>query len=164
MMSDEGKRDLVKFQEAAARCVGRPYVHRGRGPEGFDCFGLLLHLAAAQGCAIPDYDYPDAPDKEYGRFLEEYWKFADAVDERELMAGDVVMFLDQARRAVTHVGLYLGFGKFVHCGLGGVQIGRLDQRPFKGRLAFCCRLKGSCRPDGTPQTLATANPTLERVG
>lgn len=45
-----------------ADLIGTPYKLGGRGPETFDCYGLLMELMQRDGFTIPDYRTP--PDAE----------------------------------------------------------------------------------------------------
>ncbi len=82
---------------AARRLLGVPYRHQGRGPEGLDCLGLLLCVAAeldlrdGQGMPLIAYDRRD-----YG------WRPDGAAFEADLAAqlrrgdapepGDILLF------------------------------------------------------------------------
>ena len=85
---------------AALSQLGVPYLWGGETPDGFDCSGLVQWAYARAGLAVPrvaqdQYDAgPPLP--------------ADAV----LLPGDLVFF-GSGPRAVTHVGIYLGDGRFV---------------------------------------------------
>jgi cell wall-associated NlpC family hydrolase len=55
---------------------------------------------------------------------------------RELEAlrpGDILTFAARGRRRITHVGLYLGEGRFVHSARGGVQVSTLSASDPYGR-------------------------------
>ena len=49
---------LSKIDEIADSILGKPYVHLGRGPDAYDCFGALLHLYQGVGISIPDVVAP----------------------------------------------------------------------------------------------------------
>lgn len=38
------------------RFVGVPFAYGGRGPDTFDCYGLLMAIHADQGIQLPDYE------------------------------------------------------------------------------------------------------------
>lgn len=38
--------------------VGVPFAYGGRGPDTFDCYGLVRELYARDGISIPDYTSP----------------------------------------------------------------------------------------------------------
>ena len=66
-----------------------------------------------------------------------------AVPFAELLPGDV-LFFTEGPPAVTHVGLFLGDGRFIHCtteGHPGVQVSRLDHLPWRARLCAQRRLR-----------------------
>lgn len=51
----------TKAQHWAARYVGKPWVSGGRGPDSFDCWGLLHWVQRAEfGRELPSYPIPPA--------------------------------------------------------------------------------------------------------
>jgi cell wall-associated NlpC family hydrolase len=40
------------------KLIGTPFAYGGRGPDTFDCYGLVMHLHARQGVKLPDYRSP----------------------------------------------------------------------------------------------------------
>jgi cell wall-associated NlpC family hydrolase len=42
-----------------ADLVGKPFAYGGRGPDKFDCYGLLMEMNRRAGIVIPDYFSPD---------------------------------------------------------------------------------------------------------
>ena len=78
--------------------LGTAYVYGGSTPAtGFDCSGLVQWAHSAAGIATPRVSYEQA-------------KGGVAVRYADLRAGDVVCF----NSPVSHVGIYLGDGKFIH--------------------------------------------------
>lgn len=100
----------------AISLVGTPYRYGGNTPEsGFDCSGLV------------NYVYRDMLDIKLprtSRALAEYQ--GPRVDPDELTAADLVFFGSNGK--VTHVGIYVGDGRFVHAPSSGgtVRLDRLD--------------------------------------
>ena len=100
----------------AISLVGTPYVYGGNSPEGgFDCSGLV------------NYVYRDTLDLRLprtSRALSEYQGPRIATDR--LAPADLVFF--GAGGQVSHVGIYVGEGRFVHApSTGGtVRLDRLD--------------------------------------
>lgn len=90
--------------------VGLDYRRGGTSPEsGFDCSGLVAHVyERAWGIRLPRNT---AAQSEAGV----------PVSLAELQAGDLV-FYDTLRRPYSHVGIYLGDGKFVHAPRTGAQV------------------------------------------
>lgn len=100
----------------AIRYLGTPYVRAGASPGGFDCSGLVRHVFAKVGVALPHN-------------AAQQFRFGTPVERIGLAPGDVVFF-DRLR----HNGIYLGDGRFVHAtDPGGVKIARLDNEWFRNR-------------------------------
>lgn len=94
--------------------VGTPYRFGGNTPEGgFDCSGLV------------DYVFRDIVGLVLPRTTRELIDLdAPKVQREDLQPGDLVFF-DPAGR-VSHVGIYVGQGRFVHAPSRGGTV-RLDQ-------------------------------------
>ena len=80
-----------------------PYVFHTRGPDRFDCSGLILYCAARQGLG----EMPHA--------AKELYELGRPVSRSALLPGDMVCF-DTVRDSdpCDHVGIYLGGNRFVH--------------------------------------------------
>lgn len=109
--------------------LGRPYRYGGRGPDAFDCSGLVHFAHAAHGVAVP-------------RTTADQFNAATPVPARKLKAGDLLFFRFESGRKVTHVGIYMGDGRFVHAPQTGrpVELRRLDDPWYQDRLAGTGRL------------------------
>lgn len=94
----------------ALSAMGTPYLWGGNGPEGFDCSGLIQYTYAQHGVSLP-------------RTSAEQAKAGRAVERRldALVPGDILTFSSDPGGDVSHVGLYLGEGRFIHSANGGVQ-------------------------------------------
>lgn len=77
--------------------VGDHYVFGGEGPNGWDCSGLTQAAWKAAGVTIP-------------RTSQAQWKSLPHVSLDALKPGDLVVFYKSA----SHIGIYVGNGKFVH--------------------------------------------------
>jgi cell wall-associated NlpC family hydrolase len=83
--------------------VGKRYSPGGTSPErGFDCSGLVKFVLEAFKVEAP------RTAKEQSRFGEEIPR-----DTARLLAGDVLLF-GKPTSGVSHVGIYVGNGRFVH--------------------------------------------------
>lgn len=106
--------------------LGVDYRYGGNSPEsGFDCSGLVAHVfREAYGVDLP---HNARAQSELGR----------RVSLSELRAGDLVFYNTQ-NRPFSHVGIYLGDGRFVHAPKTGAQVrvesirGRYWMRRFDG--------------------------------
>lgn len=95
--------------------VGTPYRYGGNTPEGgFDCSGLI------------GYVYRDAAGISLPRSTRELSAMrTPAVRRDALQSGDLVFFATNGGRAVSHAGIYVGDGRFVHAPSTGGTV-RLD--------------------------------------
>ena len=113
--SSPAVRDHVGDQAArvALDQVGTPYRYGGKTPAGFDCSGLVHYSYRQVGKSIP-------------RTTAGQWAQLAPVSSREMRTGDLLFFSIGGK--MSHVGLYLGDGRFVHAPSSGrrVEIERLD--------------------------------------
>ncbi|WP_082985167.1 C40 family peptidase [Orrella dioscoreae] len=94
--------------------IGTPYSWGGDNPEdGFDCSGLVRFVFAK----IADIDMPHRARQQ--RTLGKPVKTA------QLQPGDLVFF-NTMRHPASHVGIYIGEGKFVHAPSRGAKV-RVDK-------------------------------------
>jgi cell wall-associated NlpC family hydrolase len=100
--------------ESAAAEMGTAYRLGGATSEGFDCSGLIQYAYAQHGIALP-------------RTSAEQAGVGSAVARRieALRPGDILTFSNSGG-PVTHVGLYVGDGRFVHSATRGVQLSALS--------------------------------------
>lgn len=99
------------------RYIGTPHVTNGRGPDGYDCWGLMLAVWRDQrGIELPDFQAPnDATFVEaveaVGRFYKEWPTAGPAVQVEEGTDWDFVAAI--RRRTALHMGLLIG-GRILH--------------------------------------------------
>jgi cell wall-associated NlpC family hydrolase len=107
----------------ATEAMGRPYVFGGTGAggEGFDCSGLIQFAYGKHGIALPRRSTDQARE---GRKIERELK--------RLAPADILTFSNRGGQ-VTHVGLYMGDGRFIHSATSGVQVSTLSAEDPYGR-------------------------------
>jgi cell wall-associated NlpC family hydrolase len=90
---------------AVARAqVGTKYVRGGNSPEGgFDCSGLVRYVMAALKVNLPRTARQQATSG-----------LAVVRDTTRLRPGDLLTFGKGKRGQVSHIGIYIGGGKYVH--------------------------------------------------
>ena len=107
----------------AAKMVGKPYRFGGSSPSrGFDCSGLVQFSYRQAGMALP-------------RTTEDQLRASRPV-RGSMQRGDL-LFFDQEGKKKSHVGIYLGDGRFVHAPSSGkrVRTDTLDSRYWKRHLS-----------------------------
>jgi gamma-D-glutamyl-L-lysine dipeptidyl-peptidase len=94
--------------------IGVPYLWGGASSEkGFDCSGLTMTVYQLNGLNLPRNS---AMQYEYGTPVDRI---------QDLQKGDLVFFALKKRNKVSHVGVYLGDGNFIHASSQGKTI-RVD--------------------------------------
>ncbi|MCI6966999.1 NlpC/P60 family protein [bacterium] len=89
---------LNRILSTAKSCLGLAYRTGGTSPQtGFDCSGFTQYVFAEAGISIP-------------RVSRDQAKAGIAVPYSQMRPGDLVCF----NSPVSHVGIYLGSGKFIH--------------------------------------------------
>jgi len=119
-------RDILveTIEERAKMFLGKPYVWGGNGPSCFDCSGFTKMVYRAIGIELP-------------RVSRQQAKVGKLVHFNELKKGDIIFFDTgkRYRKRVTHVGIYLEDGKFIHASSGNrrVVITSFNKRLFYKR-------------------------------
>lgn len=113
--------------------LGAPYRYGGDDPgRGFDCSGLVRYV------------FRDALGVELPRRTEEIGRGGLAIERDRLQPGDLVFF-NTLGRAFSHVGIYIGDGRFVHAPArrGRVRVDALDEVYWAMRFDGARRLAAS---------------------
>jgi len=103
----QSRRDSVV--NLARQQLGRRYTFGGTGSSGFDCSGFTKYLMRAMGYELPR---TAAQQAQAGREVPR--------DPSQLRPGDLLTFGRGGR--VTHIGMYIGNGRFIHASSGAGRI------------------------------------------
>lgn len=117
-----------RVSELALGLIGTPYRYGGADPrEGFDCSGLVFYTYTRAGLDIP-------------RTSQAQFKAARKISIEQADRGDLVFFQDQEK--LSHVGIYLGDGRFVHAPATGrrVSVASLQAPYYQRHLVAVGRL------------------------
>ena len=102
--------------------LGKPYIWGGTGPTGYDCSGLMMASWGKAGVSLP-------------RTAAAQYAAGTPVSTFDLQPGDLVFFYP----GITHVGMYIGDGKFIHASSPrtGIKVSVLAQQPsYQGARRF----------------------------
>lgn len=102
--------------------LGKPYIWGGTGPTGYDCSGLMMASWGKAGVSLP-------------RTAAAQYAAGTPVSTSDLQPGDLVFLYP----GITHVGMYIGDGKFIHASSPrtGIKVSVLAQQPsYQGARRF----------------------------
>jgi cell wall-associated NlpC family hydrolase len=118
-----------RLVEQAMTYLGTPYARGGTSRRGLDCSGLVGAVYGEEGLGMPR-----TAAQQYGEGVP--------VAERDLRPGDLVFFRDTYKRGISHVGIYIGDGRFVHAAgrRRGVVVSELSRPYYHLRYAGARRL------------------------
>lgn len=122
--SPQGEDRAQHVARQALSYVGVPYRYGGTSASsGFDCSGLVWRVyRQAAGITLPRDTFGIS-------------RASHPISSRQLQAGDLVFF-NTLRRPYSHVGIYVGNGRFVHAPKSGgvVSVARLSDRYWRQRF------------------------------
>lgn len=87
--------------EYAKTFLGAKYVSGGNGPNAFDCSGFTKYVYNHFGYSISRTSSTQANN-------------GVKVGKDELEQGDLLIFLDESKSKIGHVGIYIGGNRFIH--------------------------------------------------
>lgn len=106
--------------------IGKPFKDLGRGPDGYDCWGVVKEVADRLGNDVPDYGvhYDD-----YESVLSTYKAvrndYVPISKKDKLIPGDIVIY--KRLGSGLHFGIMVDQHHFLHASEGsGVQKNRID--------------------------------------
>jgi len=85
----------------AMKYQGYRYVFGGMSPRGFDCSGFVCYVVNRAGRGI-------------SRDMGAQYSSGTHVSSSNLQPGDLLFFSNTYKRGLSHAGIYIGNGKFIH--------------------------------------------------
>jgi cell wall-associated NlpC family hydrolase len=118
----------AQVADRAQQYVGSRYVWGASGPNAFDCTGFVMYVYGQFGISLPH--------NEAGQLAS-----GTRVGADDLQPGDVVVFANTYRRGLSHVGIYVGDGQFVHAAdeRHGVTVSNLGDGYWSSRFVGASR-------------------------
>lgn len=104
--------NVDKLISTAKSMSGTRYVWGGQTPSGFDCSGFIHYAYNAAGMSSGRTNTGGYYNRSFG------------VSNPQL--GDLVFFKNTYKSGISHMGIYLGGGNFIHSGSDGVEISNVS--------------------------------------
>lgn len=124
--------------------IGTPYHFGGESRKGIDCSAFTKEL------------YSEVFNLDIKRSSRDIFSMVNPVGKDDLKEGDLVFFKIHSRR-ISHVGIYLGGGKFAHASSRGVAISSLDDNYYSRYFYKGGRLLASFKNELTNSAAVTNN-------
>lgn len=119
--------DIVR---EAGRWIGVPYKYAGEDRDGVDCSGFVMQVyLKAKGIKLP-------------RDSRSQKDYCLPIEVRDLLPSDLLFFSSKTGGdRVSHVGIYIGNGDFIHAsGTKGVMISNLREPYYMKHFHSCGRV------------------------
>jgi peptidoglycan endopeptidase LytE len=113
----------------AMKYVGYRYVFGGTSPAGFDCSGFVYYIHNSSGAPV-------------GRGMWQQYNGGAHIPLSALQPGDTVFFANTYMPGLSHDGIYIGNGQFVHASdeRTGVTISSMNSSYWAGHYVGATRL------------------------
>lgn len=152
--------DSTEVLRQAFTWRGVRYRYGGTSRGGVDCSGFTSSVYRTQGVRLP-------------RTASEQSRVGSSVGRGDLKQGDLVFFRTSRGTRITHVGMFIGNGRFIHASSGGgqVRVDAINERYYNTRFAGAKRvaqdLKVAKGPTERPKRVASKSgaksPTQEKA-
>ena len=116
---------IEKLIASAKSLLGSRYKYGAIGPYQYDCSGFTQYVFLREGIRLPRVSKQQA---QVGTF----------VPAHQIVRGDLIFFNSKSSSEISHVGLYLGRGEFIHASSskGRVTIGSLSSSYYQKHLKW----------------------------
>ncbi|MDP1513283.1 C40 family peptidase [Paenibacillus sp. CMAA1739] len=116
-----------KMDQVIQDAKGTSYRSGGTTLEGFDCSGFTMYVFNKLGIKLPHQSGSQ-------------FKMGSSVSRDEMRPGDLVFF-NTTGRGVSHVGIFVGEGKFAHSSTSrGVVVSSLNENYYANRFVGAKRI------------------------
>lgn len=110
----------------AKKFLGVPYSWGGSNPNGFDCSGFIYYVFNQSGKSLSRTNAAG------------YYNMSTPTTAPKV--GDIVYFKNTYAKGITHLGIYMGNGMFIHAGGDRVQISSVNDSYWGSHFAGYGRL------------------------
>ena len=104
---------------------GGKYASGGASPSGFDCSGFTMYVYGQAGISIPRTSGGQAG-------------VGSQVSKSNLQPGDILIFSNTYTNGISHSGIYLGGGQFIHAANSrvGVEINTINSGYWSNHFSY----------------------------
>lgn len=118
-VADAPSGDIQRLIDTANTQLGKPYSYGSNGPSSYDCSGFVYYTMKNAGFAtsrLSSAGYANVSN------------WTSVGDVGSLNVGDLVFFKSDKSSVISHVGIYLGGGSFIHSApsSGGVSVSTMS--------------------------------------
>ena len=123
---EPNRQEIVRF---AKTFVGTPYRSGGTSYKGVDCSGFVVAVYREFDIRLPRTSLDQSCIGEH-------------VDHSKMKPADLIFFTTSRKKSVSHVGIYIGRGKFIHASTSDrkVRIDTLSDHYFRNRFTTARRV------------------------
>lgn len=123
------REDMINMTLEIREFIGTPYRAGGTSITGTDCSGFVFAIfQKALGITLP-------------RSSSEMFTIGEPVETGPLLFGDLVFFRQSVNTGISHVGIYIAQGNFVHTSSSnGVTVSKLTEKYYRTRFAGARRV------------------------
>lgn len=120
--------------------IGKPFVQDGRGPSGYDCYGLTKAVFSDFGQDIGEYwclvEDKEQINKLFRRAVKNRWRQIDYRHGEEIPVPALMGLRFNAPAGIcNHTGVYIGDGLFIHTRERiGVCVDRIDNPYWRHQI------------------------------
>jgi len=137
---------------AAVKYENTPYRYGGMTAAGLDCSGfILLAFRDALGVNLP-------------RSTAGLYSWAEKIPLEKAQPGDLLFFRTDNTGNITHVGLYLGYNRFIHSASTGSRTGVIYTNLNEGSWSRTIAGAGRVFPEVPPGLNFDNNPAVASAG
>jgi len=124
--------------------IGKPFKDKARGPDAYDCYGLVLEVFRRQGIEIPDYGVGFVTEQTalIDKKVQEVWKDWDQI--KKPIPGGLIILAFPFPGWASHFGVMVNGEKFINTRIKtGVVIDRITSPAWKKRVLSFHTYKGN---------------------
>ncbi|MFD1926820.1 C40 family peptidase [Sporosarcina siberiensis] len=125
-LSGSSQDTFDKVIELSHALLDTPYKWAGVTADGFDCSGFIYYVYKEAGLDVKRFDTIAL--------------HANSINVEEPVPGDLLFFENTYRSGISHAGIYIGDGQFIHAGSKKVEISSIKSGYWKDKFTESKRL------------------------